>query len=144
MPDHNHSGAEFSQGGRPGPGRDSVVSYKQRGKLLVSLACGLTQREAGIWAKCKQANISYLLRNNPDFKTELKDDTASARVHPYLRLYQGARESWRAAARLIAHMEKRQGLLTTDELLKAIRLFHTMALDNDRLDEEESGKQRGY
>ena len=135
MPIENNSDADVSRSGRPGPGRESVISLKQRGKLLVSLACGLTQREAAIWAQCKQTNISYLLKSEPDFKTELKDDTASARVHPYLRLYQGARESWRAAARLIAHMEKRQGRLTTDELLEAIHLLHGMAIGIDRADQ---------
>jgi hypothetical protein len=115
-------------------GRPSVVTLEQRGKLLVALACGLSQREAAIWAGTTQKNISYLLRHDHDFPTELRDDTRRARFHPQLRLYQAAGESWTAAAALIEHLEACHGRYSTDELIDSMRLMLELALGFERLE----------
>jgi hypothetical protein len=97
-------------------GRPPSLDEYARGKLVMALACGMTQREAAAWARAGQSSVSRLMRQ-PEFAADLRRCTEFARLHPLLRMYQAAGESWKVAARLIEHQDERFGPLTTDDLV---------------------------
>lgn len=103
-------------------GAKSKLDEYARGKLLIALASGLTQREAAIWVGATQSNVHYLL-DKPEFTQELRRYTEFARLHPRLRMYQAAGGSWRAAARLLGEFDQRNEPLTTDELIDGMSLM---------------------
>ena len=46
-----------------------------------------------------------------------------ARLHPRMRMYQAARRSWRASARLLGEFDKRGVPLTTDEIIDSMSIM---------------------
>jgi hypothetical protein len=103
------------------PGRPRALDDYARGKLAICLAVGFTQREAAAWVGASRKSVRTALAD-PEFKRDLERCTAFAQVHPLLRMYQAAAESWRVAARLLDELEAQLGPLTTDELIEGMTL----------------------
>src|SRR5688500_2541079 len=96
-------------------GRPTALDEYARGKLLICLSLGFTQREAAAWAGVSRRSVRTALKQE-EFIEDLKYSTTFARLHPLLRMYQSAGESWRVAARLLVELDARMSPLTTDEL----------------------------
>jgi hypothetical protein len=90
-----------------------------RGKLVMALALGLSQREAERWFDVWQSTVSRQLQQDPSFAAEVEEYALLAMLHPLLRIQQAARKSWRAAAWLDDFLARREGETAADELLGA-------------------------
>jgi hypothetical protein len=104
-----------------GRGRPPVLNEFAQGQLVACLACGLTQRETGMWLQTQHTNVGYLFRSE-QINHDVKYCTELARLHPLLRMHQAAGKTWKAAARLLTRLDERQPL-TTDELIAGLALM---------------------
>ena len=77
----------------------------------------------------QHTTISYLRHHDEEFEQEVLHYTELAHLDPHLCIYRLSGNSWRAAAELIEHLERRHGKLTTDQLLDALDLAIKKARD---------------
>jgi hypothetical protein len=129
MSEEIHFPATDSVHGAPAPkksGRPPEIDEYARGKLLVCLALGYTEREAAAWVGAGRTSVRTAQKQE-EFNEDLKNSTTFARLHPLLRMYQSAGESWKPAARLLIELDKRLGPLSTDELAEGIALVLNQA-----------------
>ena len=125
MPDAIPPSAPNPANRAPGPkkpGPPPAIDEYARGKLLICLSLGWTQREAAAWAGVGRMTVRTAIKNQ-EFNEDLKYSTTFARLHPLLRMYQASGESWKVAARLLVELDERFGPLSTDDLMEGISLM---------------------
>lgn len=107
--------AAASQGGKGG--RPPALDEYARGKLVIALAIGLSQREAGAWVGCDQTTISLLLHRDQRLADDVDWYKRSARLHPFLKVFGEGSHNWKASAWLLEYLDKRHGRMTIDDLM---------------------------
>ena len=105
----------YSRGGRP-----KVLTPAVKEELCKLLSIGLSRRQAASWLDIDHSTISHMAGRDEDFARSITRAEELASVQPMMVLAAAARKSWRAAAWMITHNQKRQPVLTEEEKQQAL------------------------
>ena len=100
----------YSRGGRP-----KVLTPAVKEELCKLLSIGLSRRQAAAWLDIDHSTISHMAGRDEDFARSITRAEELASVQPMMVMASAARKSWRAAAWMITHNQKRQPVLTEEE-----------------------------
>ena len=113
-----------------------------RGKMIMALALGISQREAEAWFDITRNSIGHRLQTDPTFRAEVAEHARLALLHPVLRIQQAAGRSWRAARWLYDFLSSREGETPVEELIESAA--ENVTKDSRRDVRRRSTRRRGY
>ena len=105
----------YSRGGRP-----TVLTPPVKEEICKLLSIGLSRRQAAAWLAIDHSVISRLAAKDEDFAASIARAEELASVQPMMVMAAAARKSWRAAAWMITHNQKRPKVLTEEEKQQAL------------------------
>ena len=105
----------YSRGGRP-----KVLTPQVKEELCKLLSIGLSRRQAASWLDIDHSTISHMAGRDEDFARSITRAEELASVQPMMVMAAAARKSWRAAAWMIKHHQKRPKVLTAEEKQQAL------------------------
>ena len=105
----------YSRGGRP-----TVLTPPVKEELCKLLSIGLSRRQAASWLDIDHSTISHMAGRDEDFARSITRAEELASVQPMMVMAAAARKSWRAAAWMIKHHQKRPKVLTAEEKQQAL------------------------